>query len=77
MEQEDHSDDGDEHLDDLHGLACMGHAEEDAEYVNGQQRDDHDLDGLDHDILELVSESLEVRGAEKGHAQAEGEGEDE
>ena len=75
MEGENHSDYGYEHLDHMHGLPGMGHAQEYAENVHRKQRDDHHLDGPYDYVLELRCQVLQPLGTEECHSQSQQESE--
>ena len=74
MEKEYDSYDRDEDLDHPEGLPGVGHVQEYAENVDGEQGNDDHFNSFDNDLLELFGKFLEVRRPEKGHSQSEGEG---
>ena len=75
VEHEYHHDDLGKHHDDAVGLAREGHVEEDAEDVQGKQRDDGHVDGLDDHLLEVGEHRLQRRQTAVGDGQSAREGE--
>ena len=61
MQHKNNTDDLGKHCDDVIGLACKGHAEEDTEDIKRQKWDDGHLDGLLDDSAELREAFLQNR----------------